>query len=183
MFITPENFRSRLRVPESEADPGHWRAAEVIPPKAPWFILNFFESEPFGDGDDKMLSQNRTILVHNASEMARIVRSNAHAHSRCSAVFAVLPHMVGNFLTWKLQQLRSVLVALHPDVDDYEVEVLETVTGFLVPTYTLDIPVNRLRILQEKFRCPLPNTGFPSHSAFRAASNQAVFRPAPAAST
>ncbi len=157
MFITDENFCSPLSSLAVDDRIKRWTLIE-LDRRAPWFLINLRESDIDDDTYTEGFFSVRTLMVDNASHVQAVIKANASSRCRFNAVFAVVPERSGDYLFWRVEQVRSVLEAENPLDSRYTVELLETVSGQLVPTFSIAEPVHTLRILNERFRWPVRAT-------------------------
>jgi hypothetical protein len=154
MFITDENFCSPLTSLLSDEKVKMWSLIE-LDRKAPWYLINVRESDIEEATYTDAFFSVRTLIVGTASHVRSVIKANANSRCRFNAVYAVVPEHSGDYLDWRIEQVRSVLEAENPLDRRIKVELLETVSGRLVPTFSIGVPVQSLRILGEVFRCPV----------------------------
>lgn len=123
MFITHANFASPIGPIANTKTTQHWSAVELAFDFT-WFMMRIQKIDPM---DNSIVHD--TLLIEDLESAVQLVEHGSTGPVQLKSVYSITPDYANDSGQWRMDLVKALWVAEHPDKKGWKVEICEMASG------------------------------------------------------
>jgi hypothetical protein len=146
MFVTEAIFTSEIGKFANTETTQYWSAVELAFDHA-WFLMKFHQFDPM-DGS----TCHRTMMIDCITDAVQLAeQDDASGPIQLDSVYVITLGSANNSKQWRMDRVKALWVAEHPDKNSKQIEICEIVTGEKFVTSLFGAPIADLK--EQTLKC------------------------------